>query len=282
MADLSLLEQESLEILKQLQYCCDQFELFNKKKEGEAGIEVKILTDELKVTTILKEEDRLITLFTIAKYLEGRGLNFSLTPDYINDNPSEQVHEGGDYDVIGVIRGESIQDIKTKIEELISELNPKEPIKDVDENILVKGKKKIALPKFPPTDWSKIEIRFLDENNIHIKAGQKTAVADYESLGFCDDRKRKPNTAWVFLFLLAKRSGESPKIQSPVPDKTKNQKKVLSDRLKTIFKNDTDPFYEFSATNTYKIKITLLPPMEEKTENDFGTGEYLKEEAPSI
>ena len=128
METLSLLEREALEILKQLQYRCDQFELFNKKKEGESGVQVEILADEIKIPPLFKEKDRLLTLYTIAKYLEGKGLNFTLTPKYINNNPSSQVYEGGDYDVIGIIKGESIQDIKAKIEELIADLQSKEAI----------------------------------------------------------------------------------------------------------------------------------------------------------
>jgi hypothetical protein len=143
--------------------------------------------------------------------------------------------------------------------------------------MLVKNKKKISLPKFPPTDWSKIEIKFIDANTVYMKAGQKTATADYESLGFRNDKNGKPNTAWHFLFELAKRNGETQAIPSPVPDSIKQQKRALSDRLKTIFKNDTDPFYEFSETNTYKIKVKLLPPIDEKKSDDLGIDDFLKE-----
>lgn len=147
----------------------------------------------------------------------------------------------------------------------------------VEEELLVKSKKKIALPKFPSTDWSKIEIRFIDKNTIHIKAGQKTATADYESLGFRNDKNGKPNTAWHFFFGLAKSGGKTPVIASPVPDAVKNQKRVLSDRLKTLFKNDTDPFYDFSETNTYQIKLKLLPPAQAEQSDELGVNEYLED-----
>mgnify|MGYP001583560717 FL=1 len=146
--------------------------------------------------------------------------------------------------------------------------------KIIEDEVLVKNKKKIALPKFPATDWSKAEIRFITENDVYIKAGQKSATADYEGLGFRNDKTGKPNTAWHFLFELAKKGGETPEMKSPIPDNVKQQKMILSDRLKTIFKNDTDPFYDFSQTNTYKIKLKLLPPTDEKQSDSFGVGEY--------
>jgi len=149
--------------------------------------------------------------------------------------------------------------------------------KFVEDDVLVKNKKKISLPKFSSTEWSKIEIRFIDKDTVYMKAGQKTATADYESLGFRNDKNGKPNTAWHFLFELAKRNGETQAIPSPVPDSIKQQKRALSDRLKTIFKNDTDPFNDFSEANTYKIKLKLLPPTDKEKPDNLGVDDYLKE-----
>jgi hypothetical protein len=150
-------------------------------------------------------------------------------------------------------------------------------IKNVDDTNITKGKKKIALPKFSPTAWNKVQIRFIDENNVYITADKKTATADYEGLGFRNDKNGKPNTAWKFLLELSKNNGETPAIKSPIPDTIKNQKRVLSDRLKTIFKNDTDPFDDFSQSKTYKIKIKLIPPTQEPKKDKYGIGDYLDE-----
>ena len=66
-------------------------------------------------------------------------------------------------------------------------------------------------------------------------------------------------------------------MESPVGDSVKQQKRTLSDRLKTIFKNDTDPFFDFSQTNTYKIKLKLLPPVQAGQPDELGVDEYLEE-----
>lgn len=150
-------------------------------------------------------------------------------------------------------------------------------VRNVEDTNIIKGKKKITLPKFSPTEWGKVHIRFIDENNVYITADKKTSTADFEGLGFCNDKNGKPNTAWKFLLELAKNNGETPVIQSPIPDTIKNQKRVLSDRLKTIFKNDTDPFYDFTETNTYKCKIKLTPPITEEKGDTLGVSEYLNE-----
>lgn len=150
-------------------------------------------------------------------------------------------------------------------------------VNTLDNNALAKGKKAIHLPKFPSTEWSSVEIRFITENDVYIKAGQKTVTADFEGLGFRNDKTGKPNTAWHFLFELAKNNGQTSVIKSPIPDNIKQQKRNLSDRLRTIFKNDTDPFNDFSDDNTYRIKINLIPPVKEKAVNDIGVDEYLNE-----
>lgn len=149
-------------------------------------------------------------------------------------------------------------------------------IKNVDENTIVKNKKRIALPKFPPTDWNNVEIRFIDDNTIYMKAGNKTTTGDYESLGFRNDKNGKPDSTWQFLVGLSKNAGETKRIESPIPDKIKGQKRVLSDRLKNIFRNETDPFFDFSSqNNTYKLKIKLTPQIE-KEEDKYEVKEYLE------
>lgn len=151
-------------------------------------------------------------------------------------------------------------------------------VRNLEENTLQKGKKRIRLPKFKPTDWSKISIRFIDDRNVLITADKKDVVqSDYEALGFADEKKDKPNMAWAFFRGLAMNNGETKELPNPIPDKIKQQKKQLSDRLKTIFKNDTDPFYEPTETRTYKIKVALIPPTSEEKPDKYGTKEYLDE-----
>ena len=155
-------------------------------------------------------------------------------------------------------------------------------VKKNEDAVITKNKKRIHLPHFPPTPWKDISIRFLDERNVLIRAGNKTSTVDYEGLGFSDDKSNKPNLAWVFLLGMAKNNGETKTIPSPVPDNIKQIKKQISDWLKKVFKNDTEPFYDFSETNTYKLKITLIPPQSENgnggnNEDRFGSKEYLRE-----
>ncbi len=156
---------------------------------------------------------------------------------------------------------------------------PELQFRNVEDNSLTKGKKRIHLPKFKPTDWSKISIRFLDEQNVLINTDKKEqVVSDYEALGFADEKRNKPNLAWMFFYGLAQNNGETEPLPTPIPDNIKQQKRQLSDRLKTIFKNDTDPFYDPTETRIYKIKINLIPPQSENEEKDkLGVREYLKE-----
>lgn len=143
MADLSLLEREVLEILKQLQFCCDRFELHNKAEKEGSGIEVEILADDIKTNSIFEEREHIVT---VAKHLESKGLDFTLTEDFLDNlvsGLSTSVYKGGDYATIGIIKGKNIRDIKTKIEELINELSPKESIRDAGEDKNnITGKKK--------------------------------------------------------------------------------------------------------------------------------------------
>lgn len=155
---------------------------------------------------------------------------------------------------------------------------PEVQVKQTENDVLIKGNKKIHLPKFKPTDWAKITIRFINERDVLITADKKQIQSDYESLGFADEKKKKPNTAWAFLFGLSKSNGETVTLPKPIPDTIRQHKLSIAQKLKTIFKNDTDPFYDSAETQTYKIKIQLIPPQDsEKQEDKYGTKEYLKD-----
>lgn len=156
---------------------------------------------------------------------------------------------------------------------------PELHVRGAEDGTIVKGKKRLHLPKFKATDWGKIVIRFIDERTVIIVADKKdTLSADYESLGFSDDKRGKPNSAWGLLYTLAENGGETKPLGTPIPDNVKQHKKQLSDRLKTIFKNDTDPFYDPTDTHTYKIKINLVPPQANGAKADtLGVEEYLKD-----
>jgi hypothetical protein len=148
-----------------------------------------------------------------------------------------------------------------------------------EDNTITKNRKVIRLPHFQSTPWHDITIRFLDERNVLIQGGTKTVTADYEALGFSDDKSKKPNLAWVFLFEMATNNGETKKISSPIPDNIKQIKRQISDFFKKLFKNDTEPFSDFSETNTYKLKIKLIPPQTEEApvEDPLGLKSYLDE-----
>lgn len=137
---------------------------------------------------------------------------------------------------------------------------PELQVRNVEDTSIPKGKKRVHLPKFSPTDWGKVEWRFIDERNVLITADKKQVPSDYEALGFKDEKRDKPNTAWAMLLKLAENGGETHQLPTPIPNTIKQHKRQLADRLKAIFKNDTDPFYEPADTRTYRIKIALLPP----------------------
>lgn len=158
---------------------------------------------------------------------------------------------------------------------------PEMQVRNVDENTITKGKKRIHLPKFKTTNWSKITMRFVDERNVLITADKKEQVlADYEILGFANEKSSRPNKAWDFLIGLAKNNGETKELPKPIPDNIRQKKLQLASRLKVIFKNESDPFHDSSETQTYKIKINLIAPEPNNEAPDkFGVKEYLKDMA---
>ena len=225
--------------------------------------------------------DMVRTLLSLEKegILRIRGFSWEYRKNpHLDSTDDGNIKDFGDKDdVYATVR--LIQPISS-VQEIKITAMPELMVRNIEDNSVQKGKKQIHLPRFPSTPWDKVSIRFLDERNVILSDGKKNNPADFESLGFSNDKTRKPNRAWGLLFGLAKNNGETPPIKSPIPDNVKQLKRQLSDRLKTIFKNDTDPFYDFSETNTYKIKIALILPASNGDDGDndkYGVRDYLNE-----
>ncbi len=144
----------------------------------------------------------------------------------------------------------------TKVEVVMPET------RNAEDNGIAKGKNRVYPPHFPSTAWPDVSIRFINEHDVFITAGKKSAQSDYKALGFGDEKRDTPNRAWQFLLGLARNEGATLALATPIPDNTKQLKKQLSDGLMKIFDNATDPFHNPAGTpdHVYRIKLKLIPP----------------------
>ncbi|MCL5012224.1 MAG: hypothetical protein M1320_02245 [Patescibacteria group bacterium] len=198
----------------------------------------------------------------IAKYKEQHSMKKEMNqkPEKENEKIQKIQIVGGKMEIDGLEKG--LEKIALKNEE----------------SSVIKGKKTVHLPHFQPTQWKDVTLRFLDEQNVLIQNNKKIVTANYGGLGFSNEKNNRPNLAWIFLLEMAKNNGETKSIPSPIPDNIKQIKRQISDFLKKLFKNDTEPFYDFSETKTYKLKIALIPPQINEEKNDkFGIEDYLEE-----
>ncbi len=172
----------------------------------------------------------------------------------------------------------------------------------------VKGLKEIAnmrqkddRPKFPHklpagTRWEEIMIKFENNEKVFIKVKQFREHFTYKDMGFIGRGKNpNPSEAWIFLKVLAQVNGELTIKDTEVRDKYKKQKELLAKALQSYFSLDYDPFYPYRSSsekqgNSYKIKITLIPPPDKKgktyankdNNNDLGIEEEYKRQTPEV
>ncbi|PIR83676.1 hypothetical protein COU18_03280 [Candidatus Kaiserbacteria bacterium CG10_big_fil_rev_8_21_14_0_10_51_14] len=131
------------------------------------------------------------------------------------------------------------------------------------EPVVNKGKKRVTLPRFPRTEWGRVSIRFVDDRAVLLSDGKETKPCDFEGLGCMDNRTEKPDSAWGFLRALAMGGG----LTSPIPEKevrehVKKHKQKVTDILRMIFQNDTDPF-ETDKGGVYRAKFSVEYPKSE-------------------
>lgn len=146
MEKLTILEQESLEILKQLQFYCDSALMRDiKVKQEIIKKPFDSYNDDIKSYNLSKLKERKflgipyvaidfttlkkhMDIHDVEKYLQNNDVNFHVTLDFIFDDPT-RLEASSDplaiYEEVGIINGESVQEIKNKIEKLIYKLDSK-------------------------------------------------------------------------------------------------------------------------------------------------------------
>ncbi|MCC6864535.1 MAG: hypothetical protein IT280_00075 [Ignavibacteria bacterium] len=156
-------------------------------------------------------------------------------------------------------------------------------------------------PKFPHkipsgTHWKQVIINFLNNEQIEINVKKLRHITDYKEMGFVGKGKiPEPSEQWIFLKVLAQCNGELTIKDDTAKDTYKQQKHLLTESLQNYFSIDFDPFYPYKSSpekhgNSYRIKLTLIPPpkqynephTETAEEDTLGIREFLDEHAPQV
>ena len=146
------------------------------------------------------------------------------------------------------------------------------------------------------TKWENFIIKFEDDENVFIQVKQFKHNAGYKEMGMVGRGKNpNPSEAWTFMEVLAQVNGELTIKNTEARDKYKKQKELLAKALQSYFSLDYDPFYPYRSSsekqgNSYKIKITLIPPPDKKEKananknnnNDLGIEEEYKRQTPEV
>lgn len=135
---------------------------------------------------------------------------------------------------------------------------------------IAKANKEERKNKFPHklpagTEWKNFIIQFTNENEVFIQVNRFKHNANCSEMGFADNRfsNPQPNAGWIFLWVLARYNGELAIKDPDAKDIYKKQKSLVSEVLKSYFSMESDPFYPYQETKSYKTRFTLLPPPEE-------------------
>lgn len=152
----------------------------------------------------------------------------------------------------------------------------------------LRGKESISVELPPGTKWGNITIRFIDNDNVEITAGDLICTRNYQEMGHEDRKQKRPDKQWQFLQLLSLQGGElswdnNQKMSLKDIDAVKKKKQRLSDALKNCFGIKEDPFYSYRKEGAYRIKINLISePTENKESDELGLEEAYKNQTPSV
>jgi len=123
MENLTILEKEALEMLKQLERCCEVSESDPDRVKKEKC--VYVMYTDLKLAGLDSPE----RTQEVVSYLQRNGVNFEITFDSINDIPEMYIddeHPSYAYIEFGRIEGENLGEITLTIKKLIQKLTQNE------------------------------------------------------------------------------------------------------------------------------------------------------------
>ncbi len=129
-----------------------------------------------------------------------------------------------------------------------------------DQRANIKGAVPLDVPQ--GLSWGDVTMRFLDEENLEIRAGRKPLGAKkFTVLGFENKKTERPDTLWVTLWALGQLDGElSWKMADhteKIDPKMKKNISILRNRLKNLFGIYEDPFYPYIKKRAYKTKFRI-------------------------
>jgi hypothetical protein len=190
-----------------------------------------------------------------------------LHPEMKNEDPKQFKEYENELTLLVEDAENKYKIFRKSIEEYILEDNNEinSVIRENKKDILITNKKRMSLPKFPRTEWAKVSIKFIDDTNILLSDSKETKPIIPESIGCIDGRTQKVDTNWEFLIEVAKGEGITNFITKTERERTKKQKQKITDILRKIFQNDTDPF-ETEKGGIYRAKFIIGYYKDEKIE----------------
>jgi len=208
MEDLSLLDQEILDVLKKIEYCCDNAELCYPDSINKRGFLDIVYKDKNH-----SDLERTLNADRIERYLLKKGIDFELTYNFIDD-PSD------DYIKLGIIRGKNIQEIKTKVTELINELKTKATSQELVVNkVEIKKKEEVKEEKFQQ------KVQTKTSSSINIKNGIGFLILDDREIKICSEG----NIPFRFLKILTP-LGKRVAINAVFNESTSDRSKLSKDK----------------------------------------------------
>lgn len=121
MNHLSLIEEQSLQILKQIEYYFDTKISKTIKNNSKKNKCYELTFGDLDLKVLKEPTD----LYLVANFLQERDLNFEVAFDLVNDNPAQQVSDkypSEDLIVAGIIKDKNYKIIKKKIFDIKNEI----------------------------------------------------------------------------------------------------------------------------------------------------------------
>jgi len=117
----------------------------------------------------------------------------------------------------------------------------------------------IRFPTPPGSRWEEVSIRFVTQEQVHIRVRHAAAVYEFSQMAMEDRRSHRPDAQWSLLLAFAENQGQITWRDAAADRKNAKRRQLLARALQDFFGLEGDPFERVADGKGWRCRLNLTP-----------------------
>ncbi len=117
----------------------------------------------------------------------------------------------------------------------------------------------VRFPTPPGSRWEEVSIRFVTQEQVHIKVRHAAAAYEFSQMAMEDRRSHRPDAQWSLLIAFAENRGQITWRDAAADRKNAKRRQLLARTLQDFFGLEGDPFERVADGKGWRCRFTVTP-----------------------